>query len=115
MTLNVKGRNFILHQDGFTLLEVVIAALILALAYVAVLQNFSFSLKNINKIEKTRDMLFDELISFSKEIKFVGINPLNEEKDVMKGDIFLEGENYRLVIVKSESGELVTLQVQPNL
>ncbi|MEW6289572.1 MAG: type II secretion system protein [Thermodesulfobacteriota bacterium] len=100
-------------QAGFTLLEVLVAVLILGLAYVAVLENFSISLKNINKISKTRQAVFEELLTFSEESKFTGGNLLaDEEQKGEEGTLFIEGEKYRLVVVESNSGELATLKLQ---
>jgi prepilin-type N-terminal cleavage/methylation domain-containing protein len=99
------------EQTGFTLLEVLVAVLILGMAYVAVLQNFSISLKNIDKIGKTRQAVFEELLTFSKDTKFTGATQL-EGVEEEEGTLFIEGEKYRLMAVTSNSGELETLKLQ---
>ena len=99
-------------QTGFTLLEVLVAVLILGLAYVAVLENFSISLRNIDKVGKTRQAVFDELLAFSESIKFTGPDLLEDEEED-EGTLFIEGEKYQLMEVLSESGELATLKLQP--
>ena len=101
------------QQAGFTLLEVLMAVLILGLAYVAVLENFSISLKNIDKITKTRQAVFEELLAFSEDSKFTGADLLaSDEEEEEESTLFIEGEKYRLVVVKSTSGELATLKLQ---
>lgn len=100
------------HQAGFTLLEVLVAVLILGMAYVAVLENFSISLKNIDKITKTRQAVFEELLAFSEGSKFTGTDLLASEEEEEESTLFIEGEKYRLVAVKSTSGELATLKLQ---
>jgi|GEM_PF-957104 len=102
------------QQAGFTLLEVLVAVLILGMAYVAVLENFSISLKNIDKITKTRQAVFEELLAFSEGSKFTGTDLLasEEEEEEEESTLFIEGEKYRLVAVKSTSGELATLKLQ---
>jgi len=101
------------QQAGFTLLEVLVAVLILGMAYVAVLENFSISLKNIDKITKTRQAVFEELLAFSEGSKFTGTDLLaSEEEEEEESTLFIEGEKYRLVAVKSTSGELATLKLQ---
>lgn len=101
-------------KQGFTLLEVLVAVLILGLAYVAVLQNFSISLNNIEKIGNIRQAVFDELLAFSESIKYTSPDLLEDEEEE-EGTLFIEGESYRLMEVKSESGELATLKLQPIL
>jgi len=101
-------------QGGFTLLEVLAAVLILGLAYVAVLENFSISLRNIDKVRRTRQAVFADLITFSGNAKFTGDTSLEpDEKE--EGVLFMEGEKYKLMVVTSDNGELATLKLQPIL
>jgi prepilin-type N-terminal cleavage/methylation domain-containing protein len=95
---------------GFTLLEVLAAVLILGLAYVAVLQNFSISLNNIEKIRKTRQAVFEELMAFSENIKFMGTTTLPAE-DGEEGAPFIKGAKYELTVITSDNGEMETLKL----
>lgn len=110
----MKSRPSRPGQDGFTLLEVLAAVLILGLAYVAVLENFSISLRNIDKVRRTRQEVFAELIAFSGNAKFTGDVSL-EPDDKEEGVLFMEGEKYKLMVVTSDNGEMATLKLQPIL
>ncbi|MBI5557595.1 MAG: type II secretion system protein [Deltaproteobacteria bacterium] len=101
-------------NKGFTLLEVLAAVLILGLAYVAVLQNFSISLSNIEKIRKTRQTVFEELMAFSENIKFMGSTTLPAD-DEEEGTPFIKGEKYELTVITSGNGEMETLKLHPVL
>jgi prepilin-type N-terminal cleavage/methylation domain-containing protein len=101
-------------QAGFTLLEVLAAVLILGLAYVAVLDSFSISLRNIHKVSNTRQAVFADLTAFNSDIKFTGDTNLETDKKE-EGVLFMEGEKYKLMVVTSESGEMTTLKLQPIL
>ena len=54
------------NKNGFTLIEVLAAVIILGLAYVAVLQSFSLSMKNIARIETARANTFAEMLAFEQ-------------------------------------------------
>ncbi|MDA8165897.1 MAG: type II secretion system protein [Desulfobacteraceae bacterium] len=97
-------------QSGFTLLEVVVAVVILGMAYVAVLQNFSFSLKNILRVEESQRQTLDASLAFEEMLR-----PADEEagerKDPPTGPVFLEGHQYNLVVVTSKDGQFATLKL----
>ncbi len=98
------------EKNGFTLLEVLAAVVILGLAYVAVLQSFSLSMRNIEKVDKSRRAVFDERLAFSRASIFTGAESLGE--DEAEGEVFIEGLKYQLVEVLSDTGEMATLQMQ---
>ena len=54
---------------GFTLLEVVVAVVILGLAYVAILQNFSFSSRNIARLQDSRTATFENSLEFEELLR----------------------------------------------
>lgn len=103
------------NEKGFTLLEVLAAVLILALAYVATLESFSVALINIDKIARTRTNVFDEMVSFSLATRFTGSESAADEEQEENATLFMEGHKFRLLEVRSESGELATLQLRPLL
>lgn len=107
-------------QAGFTLIEVLVAVTILGLAYVAILQNFSLSLRNLARLDTKRLALFDEAQLFEQKIRYVSPASNMVEGEGGKGNIdvkesgpsFLEGQKYRLVEVTSENGEFMTLKLE---
>lgn len=99
-------------RDGFTILEVLVAVVILSLAYVAVLQSFSLSLRNIGKIEEQRLALVEDEGDFHRSLRYdYGQNQQVENGDA---DEFWQGDKYQLVRVVSASGELFSLQLLKN-
>lgn len=92
-------------QRGFTIIEVVVAVIILALAYGTILQNFSLSLRNIQRVDKKRISLFDQQLQFETQLQQTSFS---DEGD-LDGEVFLQGSRYRLLVVRNETGELVSL------
>jgi prepilin-type N-terminal cleavage/methylation domain-containing protein len=96
------------HQAGFTLIEVVMAVVILGLAYVAVLQNFSFSLEKILRVEESKrqtlaaSLEFDDLLHVAAE----------KEDSSVAYPIYLEGGIYRLVLLTGKDEEFVSLRLE---
>lgn len=88
------------NQKGFTLLEVLVAVVILGLAYVAILQSFSHSSLSIGRLEKKRD----SALSAAQEL--VSASP-----SAAKGELFLEGHRFKLFRVTSDDGRLETLRL----
>lgn len=110
-----QGLNNLIHKQrqhterGFTLLEVLAAVVILGLAYVAVLESFSVSLGNIEKVDKSRSESFSGQIAFSRDIKFTGGDAFAEQAE---GIIFIQGEKYSLIEVSNDAGDMTTLKLQ---
>lgn len=97
-------------EKGFTLIEIVVAMVILGLAYVAVLQNFSISMKNINRVERSRTKVLEEVLEFDTLVN-------SDEDDQAEADeladypVFLEGGIFELLQVTSPDSTLVTLKL----
>lgn len=86
-------------QNGFTLLEVLMAVVILGLAYVAILQSFSHSTLSILRLEKKRDGALTAAQEFAAD------------NHAAQGELFLEGHRFKLRRVVSDDGRLETLRL----
>lgn len=91
------------------MLEILVAVTIMGLAYVAILQNFSMSARNIVKMEENRTTLLASSLAFEQVVLGLGSS---EGQDGGSGDALAEGGRYRLVEVSDETGEFTTLQLQ---
>lgn len=100
---------------GFTLLEVLVAVMILGLSYVAVLQSFSMSMKKIVHLEAKRDDVFASLLDFEEKGRFTGEFTDDEMDNEETGSLFLEGSKYNLVILTDEGDDLMTLALERSL
>jgi prepilin-type N-terminal cleavage/methylation domain-containing protein len=100
--------KFQAREQGFTLIEVLAAMLLLSLAYVAVLESFSASLARVGKLEGHYDRLLEMDRTVLETPLFF---PGNEEKD---GELYLEGSMYSLITLRSESGLVETLTLAVN-
>jgi prepilin-type N-terminal cleavage/methylation domain-containing protein len=100
--VKVKARGLgICPQLGFTLLEVLVAVLILSLAYVAVLQNFSQSSSNIFRLEK--GMITDLHDAMALEQQLREVNP--------GGEVLVLGQKFVLKKIEANHGQLETVKV----
>ena len=101
------GGEIVKGGAGFTLLEVLLAVTILGMAYLAIMQNFSVSLKNIERLERNGDKLF--VAQLEMEEHFLARN-IGEK---VAGEIFAEGEKYIVMqLSDGESGKLATLSLK---
>ncbi len=100
-------------SDGFTILEVMVAVVILGLSYVSILQSFSLSMSNIHKVRRVRAEIFTESMQLAQSTKFTGDSNLNSD-DEYEGEstLFMEGLKYQLMTITSESGEMATLRLE---
>ena len=94
-------------QRGFTIIEVVVAVIILALAYGTILQNFSLSLRNIDRVDKKWSSLFEQQLQFETQLQEMSFADQNDQS--LEGEVFLEGGRYRLMVVRDETGNLESL------
>jgi len=90
------------RQQGFTLLEVLVAVLILSLAYVAVLQNFSQSGANIFRLEKGRASDLRESMDFEQQLRGGDLG----------GAVLVLGQKFVLKKISSKDGQLETVRLE---
>ncbi|MEW6219837.1 MAG: type II secretion system protein [Thermodesulfobacteriota bacterium] len=95
---------------GFTLLEVLVAVVILGLAYVAILQSFSLALRNIDRLRERRAFYLTELLAFEEEL--AAREQEETLEDLPAGEILTEGQIYNLVLITSEDGTFVTARLE---
>ncbi len=99
-------REGIVPDAGFTLLEVLLAVTILGMAYLAIMQNFSVSLQNIERLDRNGGQLFMAQLEMEKHFL---VRNLGEE---VAGEIFIEGGKYMLMLTGDETGKLITLSLK---
>lgn len=87
------------RQGGFTLLEVLVAVVILGLAYVAILQSLSLSNTTIARLDRKRGERLATALAFEREAP------------AAKAEIFLRGSKFKVLHCLSEDGQLETLRL----
>ncbi len=95
------------RQKGFTLLEVLAAVTILGLAYVAILQNYSSSLRNIVRLDNSRKQLFKEQLEFEAALTPPVAPPTGDDA----GLLFAEGRIFAVAPRTSAAGSFTTLKL----
>lgn len=85
-------------QAGFTLLEILVAVAILGMAYLVVLQNFSHSLRNIERVERAGLRSYVTLLAQEREMMTI---PAKLEVEPLDGEIYVEGQKFQVVLVDS--------------
>lgn len=94
-------------NQGFTLIEVLAAMLLLSMAYVAILESFSTSMGRISKLDRHYQRLLEaEKTILAAPLFFTG------SEDSPAGEIFLEGRRYQLI--RQKKGKVETLILVPN-
>ena len=95
-------------QGGFTLIEVLLAVLIMSMAYVTILQNFSVSMRNIFRLDEKRTSMFENHLAFEQVLFGTG----GEDEDAVSEEtVFLESASWALYQVATEDNELMTLKL----
>lgn len=100
--LTPQGMGNHSREQGFTLLEVLVAVLILSLAYVAVLQNFSQSSANLFRLEKGRVADLRQTLALEQQLR--GTGPA--------GEVMVLGQKFVLKKIGSNDGQLETVRLE---
>ena len=96
-------------EAGFSLLEILVAVTIMGLAYVAILQSFSLSARNIYIMDESRTKLMANTLAFEKQLISMG---LDEEGDMAEsGEVLASGGRYELVLVTDENNDFMTIML----
>jgi len=93
-------------------MEVLIAVVVLGLAYVALLENFSVSLRQIDRLKRAGQSVLAETMDLDQKLR------MGEEEEALPSNkeseaaIFLEGKTHSLVVVTSEQGTFQSLKLE---
>lgn len=83
---------------GFTLLEILVAVTILSMAYLVILQNFSLSFRNLEKLEQVWLRDFTAILAREPDFRTI---PVKAEVEPLVGEILVVGAKFQLVLVTS--------------
>ncbi len=96
-------------EAGFSLLEILVAVTIMGLAYVAILQSFSLSARNIHSMDKSRTELLTNSLAFEKQLVSMGQDDEGDMAD--SGEVLVDGGRYELVLVTDENNDFMTIML----
>ncbi len=98
-----------MRNKGFTLIEILVAVVIMGMAYVAILQSFSLSSRNIARLDKERTALLVNSLNFEQQL--LSPEQLNNGATEADDDIMAKGAFYQLSLVASENNAFMTLKL----
>ncbi len=96
-----------MQNKGFTLIEILVAVVIMGMAYVAILQSFSLSSRNIARLDKERTSLLKNSLTFEQQLLSPELNNGASSDD----DIMAKGAFYQLSLAVSENNDFMTLKL----
>ena len=96
-------------EGGFSLLEILVAVVIMGLAYVAILQNFSQSARNIHLMGETRASLLENALLFEKILLSLD---QADAGDAGESETLVEGSRYQLNLVEDENSDFEILRLE---
>ncbi len=98
-----------MRNKGFTLIEILVAVVIMGLAYVAILQSFSLSSRNIAHLDKERTSLLVNSLNFERQLLIP--EQLNNGTADSGADVVAEGAFYKLSRAASKNNVFMTLKL----
>ena len=96
-------------ERGFTILEVLVAVMILGMAYLVVLQSFSLSMRNIERIDRNGSSRFEAMLNMEKH--FLSAN-IEEDGEEVEGEVYVEDSSRRVVQFTDENNLLFSLKME---
>lgn len=96
-----------MQNKGFTLIEILVAVVIMGMAYVAILQSFSLSSRNIARLDKERTSLLVNSLTFEQQL----LNPELNNGSSSDDDIMTKGAFYQLSLAVSKNNDFMTLKL----
>lgn len=103
------SRAGIAGDGGFSLIEILVAVTIMGLAYVAILQNFSMSARNISKMDEGRTEILASSLAFERTLLKVDKGGPDAADE---GEILVEGAGYQLTQLTDENDDFMTLKLK---
>ena len=96
-------------QGGFTLMEILVAVVILAMAYLVILQNFSFSFRNLEKLEANWQRDFAAVLAREPDFRAI---PVKSEDKPPDGEVLVAGAKFQVVLVNGGAPGQATLLLE---
>ncbi len=98
-----------MRNKGFTLIEILVAVVIMGLAYVAILQSFSLSSRNIARLDKERTSLLVNSLNFERQLLIP--EQLDNGAADSSVDVMVKGAFYKLSLAASKNNVFMTLKL----
>ena len=104
----VPWERLMRSDKGFSLIEILVAVTIMGLAYVAILQSFSLSARNITKMEESRSSIMRTSMEFEK--KTLSLDKI--DSDVAgEGEVVVTGQRFQLTMITDDNDTFMTLKL----
>lgn len=96
-------------MTGFTLMEVLVAVTILGMAYLVILQSFSLSMRNIDRIDRSGSSKFGAMLEMEKHLL---ADNMGENGEEVEGELYVEDSSMRVMEFTDGAGLLFSLKME---